>query len=112
MSDTPRTDSQQQLNDIVGDKFVSVDFARRLERELSNMTDQRDAAMQALEWAKKSHERELAEARDQLDRLADAMKNMWPFIVEDDYPGCNTPEFDAAIEKYKSALAAMEGGQP
>ena len=47
---------------------------------------------------------------EQRDRLAEAMQEMWPFIEEDDYPNCNTPAFNAAILKYKIAIAAVEGG--
>jgi hypothetical protein len=54
-------------------------------------------------------ERELAEAREQRDMLAAAMLEMWPFIEEDDYATCNTPAFNAAILKYKQALAAVKG---
>jgi len=31
---TPRVDARQTLKDIIGDEYVSVDFARKLEREL------------------------------------------------------------------------------
>ena len=45
------------------------------ERELSNMTDQRDAAMQALEWAKKNHERELADAKQETFKVTHQIRN-------------------------------------
>jgi hypothetical protein len=51
---------------------------------------------------------ELADARKQRDTLAEAMTQMWPFIEEDDAPACNTPAFNAAIAKYKAALAAVK----
>jgi uncharacterized protein YydD (DUF2326 family) len=46
-------------------------------------------------------------AIEQRDRLAEAMRQMWPFIEEDDYPNCNTPAFNAAILKYKEALQSL-----
>jgi chromosome segregation ATPase len=55
-------------------------------------------------------ERELAEAREQRNTLAEALELMWPFIEEDDHPNCNTPAFSAAIAKYKAAIATVKGG--
>jgi len=52
-------------------------------------------------------ERELTAVTYQRDRLAEAMRQMWPFIEEDDYPNCNTPAFNAAILKYKEALQSL-----
>jgi hypothetical protein len=52
-------------------------------------------------------ERELTAVTEQRDRLVDAMRQMWPFIEEDDYPNCNTPEFNTAILKYKQALQSL-----
>jgi hypothetical protein len=86
MSDTPRTDDEEMSPRLdVECMIVSADFARQLEREL-------------------------AEARKQSDRLAEAMTEMWPFIEKDDAPACNTPAFNAAIAKYKASLAAVKGG--
>jgi hypothetical protein len=62
--------------------YCMKDKARQLERELTAVTEQRDG-------------------------LAEAMRQMWPFIEEDDYPNCNTPEFNAAILKYKQALQSL-----
>jgi hypothetical protein len=52
-------------------------------------------------------ERELIAVTEQRDRLAEALRQMWPFIEEDDYPNCNTPAFNAAILKYKEALQSL-----
>jgi len=46
-------------------------------------------------------------ARNQRDRMAEAMRQMWPFIEEDNYQNCNTPAFNAAILKYKEALQSL-----
>jgi hypothetical protein len=78
-TDTPRTDEQHAQFQMGG---FTLDFARQLERELTAVTEQRD-------------------------RLAEAMRQMWSFIEEDDYPNCNTPEFNAAILKYKEALQSL-----
>lgn len=56
MNNTPRTDEERKLlqRDIwTGKQFttnemVRADFARQLERELANMTDQRDAALETI----------------------------------------------------------------
>jgi hypothetical protein len=58
----------------------------------------------------KSYSAELTRSnhyKQQRDRLAEAMLQMWPFIEEDDYPNCNTPAFNAAILKYKQALQSL-----
>jgi uncharacterized coiled-coil DUF342 family protein len=49
----------------------------------------------------------LVRLKEQRDRLVEALRQMWPFIEEDDYPNCNTPEFNAAILKYKEALQSL-----
>jgi hypothetical protein len=50
-------------------------------------------------------ERELAAVTEQRDRLAEAMRAMWPFIEED--PPCGGK---SEIQQYLQALAAVEGG--
>jgi hypothetical protein len=47
------------------------------------------------------------QAIKQRDRMAEAMRQMWPFIEEDNYQNCNTPAFNAAILKYKEALQSL-----
>jgi hypothetical protein len=85
MSDTPRTDEFWRTYRVPY-THGSKAFARQLERELT-------------------------EAKKQRDTLMAAMIEMWPFIEEDDSPACNTAAFNAAIQKYKAALAAVKGGQ-
>jgi hypothetical protein len=46
MSDTPRTDEQNELFPMGG---FTLDFARQLERELSDMTQRRDELLASLE---------------------------------------------------------------
>jgi len=55
MSDTPRTDKE-----IVGELLVFASFARKLERELAAVTEQRDRLAEALRWAKKEHDARIA----------------------------------------------------
>jgi hypothetical protein len=55
MSDTPRTDKE-----IVGELLVFASFARKLERELTAVTEQRDRLAEALLWAKKEHDARIA----------------------------------------------------
>ncbi len=49
--------------------------------------------------------REVYELREQRDRLAEAMRAMWPFIEED--PPCGGK---SEIQQYLQALAAVKGG--
>ena len=86
------------------------DKALEIERELT-------AACQEIDMLKSKYAAHHAEAErltseinavtEQRDRLAEAMRQMWPFIEEDDYPNCNTPAFNAAILKYKQALQSL-----
>ena len=77
MSDTPQTDEAQ-----FGTGRVSVDFARRLEREL-------------------------VEAREQRDRLAEALKGMLNVTYGQVIYNFMEPQRSAARE----ALAAAKGGK-
>lgn len=43
-SDTPRTDAENWIRDMGFEKWVSIDFARELERELAAAKKQRDEA--------------------------------------------------------------------
>ena len=116
---TPRTDAMRINVAATNTALISMtDFARQLERELTSMTDQRDAAMRAMEWNKASNERELAKVREQRDRLAEALK-MWKadgpesgacfcdaqFAMHGAHPS-HSDECKAATE----ALAAVKGG--
>jgi hypothetical protein len=48
MSDTPRTDYYtKRLRNLCDDEFVPIEFARKLERELSAVTEQRDRLAEA-----------------------------------------------------------------
>jgi hypothetical protein len=76
-------------------------FMRRSKYEnTSYMSFPTDAVWQAWQAAQK-------DLTEQRDRLAEAMRQMWPFIEEDDYPNCNMPAFNAAILKYKEALQSL-----
>jgi uncharacterized protein YhaN len=109
MSDTPRTDATQKLKDIIGDEYVSVDFARLIERELAEYREQLKANHKATEML----ERMVYEAREQRDRLANALER-WPEIREwlemssfiKSYMQCESAFFDGI----SSALDAVKGG--
>ena len=89
MSDTPETDAvRDNVFDIWGgwsDNAAKklLKHARRLERE-------RDS------------ERALA------DRLADALKGIWPFIEEDIPHGCNSTAYMNAIELCRANITAWK----
>ena len=85
---TPETDAKQKLKDMIGDEYVSTDFARKLERERDDAIQARKQS--AAEWLEITRladirttraKRERDEAREQLaaerelaDRLALALK--------------------------------------
>lgn len=49
MSKTPLTDHYtKRLRNFCGDEFVPIEFARKLERELSAVTEQRDRLVEVL----------------------------------------------------------------
>ena len=50
-SDTPRTDAENYIYDIGFDKWVSIEFARELERELAAANKMRDALRSELAGA-------------------------------------------------------------
>jgi hypothetical protein len=77
-----------------------VELLNKQDSELTAVTEQRDGLRSGIDYASD----QLHKVTEQRDRLAEAMRQMWPFIEEDDYPNCNTPEFNAAILKYKEAL--------
>jgi hypothetical protein len=112
MSDTPRTDAAampiDRLDTIASRpcNVVHEDVCQQLERELTEAKF--DLQFRRDLYALQS--KELAEARAAKRLLAHALELMWPFIEEDDHPNCNTPEFSAAIAKYKAALASVKGG--
>jgi hypothetical protein len=51
---------------------------------------------------------ELATETARAEKLVDAMRQMWPFIADDYYPNCATPEFKAAVEKYTEAMEVIK----
>jgi chromosome segregation ATPase len=85
--------------------------------QLHTVTEQRDELLRYNEAFRKEtlicadcdaiRKEEYDQAIEQRDRLAEALRQMWPFIEEDDYPNCNTPAFNAAILKYKEALQSL-----
>ena len=83
MSKTPLTDHYtKRLRNFCGDEFVPIEFARKLERELSAVTEQRD-------------------------RLAEVIKAATVLIAA---KGRHNTML--AYEGLKEALAAVKGGQP
>jgi len=106
MKDTPRTQElREDLAGIASEAQIWKLFKKLedMERELTAVTEQRDGLKQAVDCANDL----LASVTEHRDRLAEALLQMWPFIEEDDYPNCNTPEFNAAILKYKEALQSL-----
>jgi len=130
MSDTPRTKAATRMA-FAYEQMVPVDEAQKLERELAQSKEANAGLMRACDYLERQlddaketiamleirhgatmlcHEAQMDEVTKQRDALAQAMNEMWLFIEEDDHPNCNTPAFNAAIVKYKAALAAVKGG--
>ena len=127
-TDTPETDAmveqcQREIN--VPTNAIPAEFARKIERERDEWKakfiqqnkdlgcEQMDPNGTIWDYAKKVQSeiltvtKERDEAREQRDMLAEALREMWPFIEEDDLGSMNTPAFGAAIHKYKQALAEL-----
>jgi uncharacterized coiled-coil DUF342 family protein len=108
MSDTPRTDEQNELFPMGG---FTLDFARQLERELAEAINEISGLKEAVnlaesEWDearsdRDAYYRELADAREQRDMLADALETVLD-EVRNDYMACK--------DEIKAALAAVKGG--
>jgi hypothetical protein len=103
---TPRTDEEWASWPYAG-PGISVHFGRELERELIAASTKLNDTLTAMAMLGDKHEQEMAAVTEQRDRLAEALRQMWPFIEEEDYPNCNTPAFNAAILKYKQALQSL-----
>jgi predicted ATP-dependent endonuclease of OLD family len=71
--------------------------------ENKTVTEQRDAIEEARVMCSNAY----VKAAEQRDRLAEAMKQMWPFIKEHEHRSCNTPEYNVAILKYREALQSL-----
>jgi septal ring factor EnvC (AmiA/AmiB activator) len=116
MSEDTKYHEQDEPPNIRGFSAFDLD---RLEAELAAVTEQRDEARSEIEKLKEELESHawtispaMAQAKideliQQRDRLAEAMRAMWPFIEED--PPCGGK---SEIQQYLQALAAVEGGQP
>lgn len=79
MSNTPETDAKQKLKDMIGDEYVSVEFARKLERK-------RDEALNAFIMAVDEMvqvQSQLREAKREFDRLAEALRMITTFDYTD-----------------------------
>jgi len=107
MSDTPRTDKE-----IVGELLVFASFARKLERELAAVTEERDELKSKYRTHHDEAERitneirgvssVCRELREQRDRLAEALKEIYN-VSSFDYD--TMPEL--ARKKYREVVLEM-----
>ena len=84
MSDTPRTDKE-----IVGELLVFASFARKLERELATVTEQRDR---------------LAAIAHELTAMI-RVNVMWGRFAE-----CSVEQIDEHLKPWNEKIAAVKGG--
>jgi hypothetical protein len=131
MSDTPRTDAREwDWHDdrlLVVDMIVDADFARQLERELGEMTKQRDHYKAACDqYSEDEALNMLAEARKQRDTLAeqcralldsDEAQKAWPLDgtrraekPSDTHSSATVTVKFRRLLAIHSALAAVKGG--
>ena len=72
MSNTPETDAKQKLKDMIGDEYVSADFARKLERERD---EARNAFIMAVDEMVQVQSK-LREAKIEWDEARDTVATM------------------------------------
>ena len=70
MSDTPRTDAATRMA-FSGEYMVPIEDAQKLERELAEVTKQRDGLRAGIDYASD----QLTKVKEQRDKLAEAIAN-------------------------------------
>ena len=115
---TPRTDEvENKIVDLSpsseGNYFLMKAHARKLERELTAVTEQRDAANAEFYryyglWDRAT--KQLETVTEQRDRLAEALKRIANNNVQDEPHTCYAYEFGRMEGIAKLALAAVKGG--
>jgi septal ring factor EnvC (AmiA/AmiB activator) len=103
MSDTPRTDKE-----IVGELLVFASFARKLERELAAVTEQRDKALRERESTEKEVDLMLERAiraEEQRDRLAEEIENLKASGIHTCHDQCKRPM--CAMRRQRDRMAAV-----
>ena len=70
MSDTPRTDAATRMA-FSGEYMVPIEDAQKLERELAEVTEQRDGLRVGIDYASD----QLTKVKEQRDKLAEAIAN-------------------------------------
>jgi uncharacterized coiled-coil DUF342 family protein len=131
MSKTPLTDHYtKRLRNLCDDEFVPIEFARKLERELAAVTEERDElkskyqtqcnepdhgainaeraesrglrkAWVELDDKRQDLEKQLSTITEQRDKLAEVLNDLWHHYSLT----------GAAYELIEKALAAVKGGQ-
>jgi hypothetical protein len=92
MSDTPRTDYYtKRLRNFCGDEFVPIEFARKLERELAAVTEQ----------------------RDRITTIARELIAMIRInVMVGRFAECTVEQIDEHLKPWIDKIAAVKGGKP
>jgi exonuclease VII large subunit len=106
---TPKTDAMASM---LRTRKEWQSHGEGLERELAEVTHQMEKYATEARSAISAHElvyRELAEASEQRDRLAEALR---PFIDGWSHKSCDSIVTEQQFRDAKQALAAVKGGEP
>ena len=104
---TPITDAAESTMFPDGSKWVTAEFARKLERQLADAREQRDRLAEVVKSRDADrvyNDRKWNELREQRDRLAEAVE----FVLEDSEL-TNGHFWPDVVAKCRAALAAVKG---
>ena len=107
MSDTPRTDKASRMA-FSGEYMVEIEEAQKIERELADMTKQRDHYKAACDqYSEDEMLCKLQEVTKQRDALAEALS---PFVTLNPLSKRVQEKWHGYVLNAKQALAATKGG--
>ena len=109
MSDTPRTKAATRMA-FTSEYMVEIEEAQKMERELTEVKDDLDFRRVLFELQENQFNKvrdELAEARQQRDALAEALKALCRAIISEE-----PQDITDLLKQSGVAIADVEGGEP